>query len=399
MSVAGAQEPRRRGNTEDAGAKPASSSPAPETRPAVSGLVLGVATADDVAMVQARAEIAQTSFSDAISSPAAFAHFFRVAETIASSTIVPKHFQGKANDVFVGLHMAVTLKENPLTVLQNLYVVHGTPAFKSQFLIARANVSGLFKAPGMRFDVADSGKEIDAEWDEVVWSGDKKSTKTVKGKLRDIAVTAWAIDAASGQRLEYTVSMADAIADGWVSNAKYRTLPKLMLTYRAAAFLVRIYAPQVMLGMGSQTAEEAEDDGVIEATFVDTTPKRGVVTVDSIQPGASSDPGARATEPAAAAEAVEATEGAAVEVEKPAEAPAAAEGPKDAAVQKLAATAVRDWTKRLDKVVPADLRSVWFGERQFKGVFDVEDLKPGDLERFEAELVKEEEKRKGSTKA
>ncbi len=42
--------------------------------------------------------------------------------------------------------MALQLQEDPLLVLQNCFVVSGTPGFKSQFMIARANSSGQLKS-------------------------------------------------------------------------------------------------------------------------------------------------------------------------------------------------------------------------------------------------------------
>jgi hypothetical protein len=50
-----------------------------------------------------------------------------------------------------------------------------------------------------------------------------------------------------------------ASAEGWATKAgsKWKTMPELMLRYRAAAFFGRLYAPDILMGM--QTAEEAAD--------------------------------------------------------------------------------------------------------------------------------------------
>jgi len=50
-----------------------------------------------------------------------------------------------------------------------------------------------------------------------------------------------------------------AAAEGWATKAgsKWKTMPELMLRYRAAAFFGRLYAPDILMGM--QTAEEAVD--------------------------------------------------------------------------------------------------------------------------------------------
>jgi hypothetical protein len=50
-----------------------------------------------------------------------------------------------------------------------------------------------------------------------------------------------------------------ANAEGWVSKAgsKWKTMPELMMRYRAAAFFGRLYAPEITMGMHS--VEEVVD--------------------------------------------------------------------------------------------------------------------------------------------
>lgn len=82
------------------------------------------------------------------------------------------------------------------------------------------------------------------------------------------ACKAWTNDKA-GERLEGPeVSIAMAKAEGWYekTGSKWKTMPELMLRYRAAAFFGRLYAPDVLMGM--QTAEE-----VIDVEPIDVTPR------------------------------------------------------------------------------------------------------------------------------
>jgi hypothetical protein len=53
--------------------------------------------------------------------------------------------------------------------------------------------------------------------------------------------------------------MEMANAEGWVSKAgsKWKTMPELMMRYRAAAFFGRLYAPEITMGMHS--VEEVVD--------------------------------------------------------------------------------------------------------------------------------------------
>jgi hypothetical protein len=53
--------------------------------------------------------------------------------------------------------------------------------------------------------------------------------------------------------------MKMAKAEGWVdkNGSKWKTMPELMIRYRAAAFFGRLYTPEIMMGM--QTKEEILD--------------------------------------------------------------------------------------------------------------------------------------------
>lgn len=159
----------------------------------------------------------------------------RQARMFAMSPLIPEALrkgspeQAMAN-CYIAMSIADRMGEDRMTVMQNIHIINGTAGFKSSYMIARANASGKFS------------EEID--WEETTENGNLK-------------VTAFATLAKTGRRVEMTVDMAMAKAEGWASNKKYATMPKVMLRYRSAAFLIRLYAPEVMLG--HQTLEEVED--------------------------------------------------------------------------------------------------------------------------------------------
>jgi hypothetical protein len=158
----------------------------------------------------------------------------RKAKVYAMSPLVPEHIrkpEGAAvANCLIALEMSKLLDESPLIVMQNIYIVKGKAGFSAQYMVARANKSGLFRDP--------------IDWDST-------------GKGDDLAITAYTVMKGTDKRIEFTVSMAMAKAEGWTSNPKYKSMPELMLRYRSATFLVRLYCPQVMLGM--HTADEIED--------------------------------------------------------------------------------------------------------------------------------------------
>ena len=64
------------------------------------------------------------------------------------STLVPQQFQGKDNfgNCVIALNMAQRLNADPLMVMQNLYVVYGTPSWSSKFMIAMFNQCGRYES-------------------------------------------------------------------------------------------------------------------------------------------------------------------------------------------------------------------------------------------------------------
>lgn len=158
-----------------------------------------------------------------------FAQLWRGAKALAESQLVPAHFRGKPNDCFVALHMASRLGADPVMVLQNLYVVHGTPGWSAKFIIAQANISGVFKG---RIKFKYEGEER---------ADVSKST---------LKVTAYAtMNDGTDEVVEAVASMEMARLEGWAKNTKYAGLQRQMLSYRAATFLVRLYAPEVLMGV------------------------------------------------------------------------------------------------------------------------------------------------------
>src|SRR5690606_18263302 len=70
----------------------------------------------------------------------------RGSRLLASSSLVPKEYQGNIANCFVALNMALRMQADPLMVMQNLHVIQGRPSWSSQFLIATFNTCGRFSA-------------------------------------------------------------------------------------------------------------------------------------------------------------------------------------------------------------------------------------------------------------
>lgn len=161
-----------------------------------------------------------------------FEHAQRVAKMLSSSSLIPKEYQGNIQNTMIALEMANRIGASPIMVMQNLYVIQGKPSWSSTFIIAALNACRRFSP--LRFEM--------------------------NGEEEEYGCHAWAYDLSTNDKLQGPkITMKMANAEGWVSKAgsKWKTMPELMLRYRAAAFFGRLYAPDIMMGM--QTAEEVQD--------------------------------------------------------------------------------------------------------------------------------------------
>jgi hypothetical protein len=192
----------------------------------------------------------------AFSSAASFESAQRMALALVSSNIVPEQYRGKDNigNAIVALEMAQRIGASPLAVMQNLNIIHGRPSWSSTFIIAALNSCGRF-AP-VRFEVTGEGDDRSC----IAWTTDK-----------------------TGERLEGPpASIAMAKAEGWFAKngSKWKTMPELMLRYRAAAFFGRLYAPDVLNGM--HATEEVED--INPPRRVNSAPEASQILDDEPEP-------------------------------------------------------------------------------------------------------------------
>lgn len=164
----------------------------------------------------------------------------QMAKALAESTIVPAIYQKNPSNCLIAIEMAQRMGVSAMMVMQNLYPIQGRPSWSSQFLIARINNSHKF--------------DMELQYEE---------TKDKDGK--PFSCTAWTTK--DGRRVDgMTVDMQMAKDEGWIAKngSKWKTMPQLMLRYRAASFFSRLNCPEVAMGL--YTKEEAEDNDFEENT-------------------------------------------------------------------------------------------------------------------------------------
>lgn len=161
----------------------------------------------------------------------------RKAKALTTSTIVPDTYRNNIGNCVIAVEMAERMGTPPLMVMQNLYIVHGNPAWSSKYLIASINASKRFSP--LRYEF--KGEEGTPQY----------------------GCRCYAYEASDKERKEplygdwITIDMANK--EGWTkkSGSKWLSMPNQMLRYRAAAFWQRVYCPEISMGL--LTAEEAED--------------------------------------------------------------------------------------------------------------------------------------------
>lgn len=187
----------------------------------------------------------------------------RMATALAQSTVVPRAYQGNVGNCMIAIEMASRINTSPMMVMQNLYIVNGNPAWSSQWIIAMINSSKRYKTElqfEFGYDSADEG----------------------------LSCKAWAEDY-SGHRVEGPkITMKMAREEGWTtkSGSKWKTMPEVMIRYRAASFFGRMNCPDMIMGIYSQ--EEVIDmgdsyTGPIAADFI-TNPETGEVIGETPEP-------------------------------------------------------------------------------------------------------------------
>lgn len=168
------------------------------------------------------------------------------AETLSKSKIIPDTFQGNPASCLIALDMANRMRRNPLEVMQAMYVVHGKPSFSSSFLISLINSCGFYEPLRFRFEGEGEGRSC------MAWTVDRRTGETVEGPV---------------------VSIKMAREEGWFAKpgSKWKTMPEVMLRYRAASFFSRAYCPDLTGGFHS--SEEVQDT---ESLTVATAPTKNI---------------------------------------------------------------------------------------------------------------------------
>ena len=157
----------------------------------------------------------------------------RMANLLIASDIIPQSYKGKLSDCVIAIDMANRMGVSPLVIMQNSQIVRGNFSWKGTACKAMIDGCGKYK-DSYYVEVGERGTDT---WGYYLEAIDKRD-RIVKG-------------------CEETIKMAKD--EGWYQKdgSKWKTMPELMLKYRAAAFFFRTECAS--LAMGFLTTEEQED--------------------------------------------------------------------------------------------------------------------------------------------
>jgi hypothetical protein len=159
---------------------------------------------------------------------------FRTARMLSCSALVPDSYKQSPENCLVAIDIANRMGVSPLMVMQNLYVVKGKPSWSGSFCAAAINGCGRFSPLEYVF-VGEQGKP---SW----------------------GCYATAVRLSNGVRCQSDVITMDmAQMEGWLNKpgSKWKTMPRQMMMYRAAAFFARAHCSDILLGI--PTKEEVQD--------------------------------------------------------------------------------------------------------------------------------------------
>lgn len=174
--------------------------------------------------------------TDILSDFAAFENAQRIGKVLCQSQIIPQSYQNNLPNVIVALEIAARNKLSPIVVMQNLNVIKGRPTWSSKYIIAALTTA---RVDNLHYELAEDGV--------ITVSGFGGKTT-----IKNLMCRAIANDKKTGEeRVGPWVSMKMAVDEGWYGKdgSKWKTMPEMMIRYRAATFFASIYYPELSIGI------------------------------------------------------------------------------------------------------------------------------------------------------
>lgn len=159
----------------------------------------------------------------------------RIGTAIAGTAFAPKDFRGKGEDCAIAILYGQTIGLDPMTAIQQVFVIGGKPALYARAMVAIALAAG-----------------------HEIWTEDESDgSVTVAGRRRGTDRV---------ESITWTSEMATRA--GYTSNPNYRTNARAMLYARASGDVARRVAPDALLGLAYNVEELQLDPEVAPSQAV-----------------------------------------------------------------------------------------------------------------------------------
>lgn len=191
-----------------------------------------------------------------------------VIKMFSTATLLPEHFRGNAGNCMILLNLASRLDLDPVMLSQKIYIISGRPGIEAQLKIALFNACGRFTP--------------------IRWKHQNENTD-------QWVCRAFTTEKSTEAEVDFVLDWGTVKKERWTEKAgsKWKTMPRKMLMYRSASWLIDLVAPEVSLGLPTK-------DELAEA--IDVTPDTAgqyrvpVSTQDKLttladESGEGSDPG------------------------------------------------------------------------------------------------------------
>jgi len=183
--------------------------------------------------------------------PATMDEAMKFSEMLARSSMVPRQYQGKPEDVLVACQWGREIGLAPMQALQNIAVINGKPSVYGDAAMALVQASSVCEGIEETIEAEGTGNPI------AICIANRKGRKPVIAKF----------------------SVEDAKRAGlWGKQGPWTAYPKRMLQMRARGFALRDAFPDVLKGL--ITAEEAQD--YPDQPAKDVTPAKPANPLDAL---------------------------------------------------------------------------------------------------------------------
>lgn len=186
-------------------------------------------------------DLVVTGNKNSLIAPHNFEHYYRIANMMSKSDMVPKAYKDKPQDILIAMEMGVSLGLSPLQAIQNIAVINGKPCLYGDGMLAvcsgRPDFENISEEPIINKD-DDKGKTIGY-----------KCTVTRKGR----------------SPVSKSFTIEQAIAAGlWGKQGPWKLYPDRMLQMRARGFALRDSFADALGGV--RMAEEVQDYEIKDIT-------------------------------------------------------------------------------------------------------------------------------------